>query len=426
MEPLQKRVSVITPTHDTKFLVEAWESLKKQTSDNWEWVLVPNGSAIIPPEILNDPRVKTHRFEGVAKGVGQLKKFACEQAAGSIIVEFDHDDMLMPTAIEECIKAFDADPTITFAYSNSVEFRDGTWEPFTYGAQYGWQYRPFTYDGHELQEAIAFKPSPHSISYIYFAPNHFRAWTKEAYNRIGGHNEDMVVIDDHDLMCRMYLDGKMFHIDLPLYLYRVHKTNTWLEKNALVQSETRRTYGKYIYLMFEKWADEKGLLKIDLGAHRGGNGPKHYKSVDIRPGCDYEMDLNGRWNFEDNSVGVIRAFDTFEHLKDKVHVMNEAHRVLAPGGVLLLMIPSSDGRGAFQDPTHISFWNENTLWYFTKKQYADFVPEIKCRFQALRNTTYFPSEFHKKNDISYVIAELVAIKEGYDRPIDHIPALLEI
>lgn len=424
MENGKPLVSIITPTHRVDYLGEAWESLKKQTHTDWEWVLVPNNGAVIPEEMAADPRVKIFPFE--EKKIGALKRYACEQAQGKIIIEFDHDDMLMPTAVEETVAAFALDPAITFVYSNTVEFRNGSWEPFTYAAKYGWRYLPFIYEGHELQEAIAFEPTPASIGYIWYAPNHLRSWTKEAYDRVGGHNPTMEVIDDHDLMCRFYIDGKMHHIDKPLYLYRVCDNNTWLEKNALIQSETRRIYATYIYRLIEKWADTNGLLKIDLGAHRGDGGPKHYKSVDIRPGCDYQMDLNGRWGFEDNSVGVIRAFDTFEHLTDKIHVMNEAHRVLAPGGVLLLMIPSSDGRGAFQDPTHVSYWNTNSLWYFTNKQYADFVPEITCRFQALRSVTDFPSDFHKENDISYVIAELFALKNGYQRPNNHIPGLIEI
>jgi len=28
------------------------------------------------------------------------------------------------------------------------------------------------------------------------------------------------------------------------------------------------------------------------------------------------------------------------------------------------LTPSTDGRGAFQDPTHLSFWNLNSWFYF--------------------------------------------------------------
>jgi hypothetical protein len=40
------------------------------------------------------------------------------------------------------------------------------------------------------------------------------------------------------------------------------------------------------------------------------------------------------------------------------------------------------------------------------------VPQIACRFQSSRLVTYFPSEWHEQHHISYVCANLVAIKEG--------------
>ena len=81
----------------------------------------------------------------------------------------------------------------------------------------------------------------------------------------------------------------------------------------------------------------------------------------------------------DNSVGVIRAVDFLEHVPDKIAIFNELHRLLAHGGMLLSLTPSTDGRGAFQDPTHVAFYNENSFWYFTDANYANFVPEITCQ-----------------------------------------------
>ena len=73
---------------------------------------------------------------------------------------------------------------------------------------------------------------------------------------------------------------------------------------------------------------------------------------------------------------------------------------------------STDGRGAFQDPTHIAFWNENSFWYYTDPQYAKYVPEITARFQVSRLVSYFPGDWHRANNISYVKAHLIATKDG--------------
>ena len=67
---------------------------------------------------------------------------------------------------------------------------------------------------------------------------------------------------------------------------------------------------------------------------------------------------------------MIRAVDFLEHVPDKVALFNELYRLLAHGGMLLSLTPSTDGRGAFQDPTHVAYYNENSFWYFTDANYA--------------------------------------------------------
>jgi SAM-dependent methyltransferase len=88
-------------------------------------------------------------------------------------------------------------------------------------------------------------------------------------------------------------------------------------------------------------------------------------NVDIapRPGVTV-ADLRKRWPWADGSVQRILAMDIIEHLPDKVFTMNEMHRVLAPGGIAEIVVPTTDGPGAFQDPTHVSFWNRRSFLYY--------------------------------------------------------------
>lgn len=82
-------------------------------------------------------------------------------------------------------------------------------------------------------------------------------------------------------------------------------------------------------------------------------------------GFDFvQADLRQRWPWPDSSVDEIRAWDIVEHIADHVHTMNEAWRVLRNGGVFEVKVPSSDGRGADQDPDHKSKWNPNSWRYY--------------------------------------------------------------
>ena len=47
--------------------------------------------------------------------------------------------------------------------------------------------------------------------------------------------------------------------------------------------------------------------------------------------------------------------------------MNEIWRICKPDALVDIRVPSSDGRGAFQDPTHVSFWNINSFHYYTRQ-----------------------------------------------------------
>jgi len=397
------KFTIFTPTHDKKFLARLDKSIAAQTFKDFEWLIVPNGK-VSASNIRNSKMESECRivpYKGKTQNIGEIKKFCCDNAQGEILVEVDHDDELLPNCLKKLAEAFTAG--VDFVYSNCVQVLDGE-KPRTYDTKFGWKYRPFTWNDKKVAEHIAFPPSPASFSKIWFTPNHVRAWRKEFYNRIGGHDVSMEVLDDHDLLCRTYIYGDVRHIDEPLYIYHNHKENTCQgEKNAFIQSETLNIHDKYIYQMVEKWCDLNYLAKIDLC---GGFGkPNGYESVDMQNG-DITADLNGRWPFEDGSVGVFRAHDALEHLKDPIHVMKEAYRCLAPNGWFLTNTPSTDGRGAWQDPTHVSFWNSNSFWYYTKKQTAAYIG-TPVKFQLSRIKNYFPSKMHQDHNIIYVKADLL-------------------
>lgn len=395
-------ISCFTPTHDASFLGEVYESLKTQEHQDWEWVvLCNNGAKYANP----DKRVKVFDDDTGIKDVGYLKRMACQRAQGEVLLELDHDDLLLPGALHETDKAF-RDSSVDFAYSNTVNHDVRFNAPVTWDVRYGWTYRAFEHPTVNGQEAVSADPYPQSISRIWFAPNHLRAWRTSSYWRVGGHNATMRITDDHDLMCRTYVGGKMHHIDKPLYFYRVHGGNTWLKNQEDIQTTMWQCHNAYIIPMMRKWSSERGLHCIDICG--GVNPEPGFESVDLENAAVL-ANLDERWPFEDNSIGLIRAHDAIEHLKNPVHTMNEAYRVLAHGGMLDIMVPSTDGQGAFCDPGHISFWNLRSFRYYTRADYRKFVPTFNGRFQAiqLRDTTLW--------DLPYVQAHLAAIKQETPR-----------
>jgi len=93
-----------------------------------------------------------------------------------------------------------------------------------------------------------------------------------------------------------------------------------------------------------------------------------YINVDIvdAPGADLVCDVANGIPYPTSSFREILAVDFVEHIPPTrtIHLMNEIHRVLAPGGVARIHVPEAPGITAFQDPTHVSFWNAETFTYY--------------------------------------------------------------
>ncbi len=103
-------------------------------------------------------------------------------------------------------------------------------------------------------------------------------------------------------------------------------------------------------------------MKINLGCHQ--NHRPGFLNVDRVPPADLIADLSAMWPWADSSVDHLFAHDIIEHLPDKIRTMNEAWRVLRPDGILEIAVPTTDGPGAWQDPTHCSFWNRHSFLYY--------------------------------------------------------------
>ena len=424
-------VSIATPTHNPKYLLEAYESIKDQPY--MEWVIYPNGKATaadIPDVIKRDNRTVLVGLDGeftpkfAADGlpnIGSVKKYVCSKCKGDLLAEFDHDDLLTPFTIERVRDAFE-DPETVMVYTNAASFNNDDKSPRFFGngnatTNYdsinGWKYRDFYLDGVLYKETLCPELTPFHASLIWYAPDHLRVFRASTYNKLRGHNEDLATLDDQDLMARFFIEGRFKHLDFCGYLYRVDGGNSWLARNDSLQMMKWDIQKQYLYQMIITEGKRNGHMMLDIGGRF--NSPEEFVSVDIK-GATINCDLNNDFPFRDSSVYCIRAFDIIEHLHDKLHTMRELHRVLMPGGYLLIRVPSSDGRGAFQDPTHSSLWNPNSFWYYTDRETARYIDNLTIRFKAVTLYQYFPGPWFEENNIPYVSCILICLKDGY-RPM---------
>jgi SAM-dependent methyltransferase len=401
--------SIFTPTHDVRHLPATYKSLCDQVNKDWEWVVLLNGNAVNhgPSFLKEDKRIIVRVAESQGN-IGALKREATSYCSGEYLVELDHDDCLVPHALEMLSEWIDKHSKPEFLYSDFVNFYDdGRCQTYD-----GWNTYKYELNGSVYTALEAPNVSARTLYQIFYAPNHVRCWRRDFYEHIGGHDRTMEICDDHDLLCRTYLGGARFvRVPDPLYFYRLRPDgkNTYLLRNAEIQVAQQQVGNKYFYQLVEEETERRGLMKLDLGgAH---NAPKGYKTLDVTGDVDFRCDVRTGLPLEDESCGVIRAVDFLEHIGPDhvIPLFNELWRVLAPGGFLISSTPSTNGLGAFCDPTHVSFWNRLSFRYYCDPDQKKYIPEFKGHFEATRVWESFPSEWHQNNQVPYVHADLMKL-----------------
>ncbi len=119
--------------------------------------------------------------------------------------------------------------------------------------------------------------------------------------------------------------------------------------------------------------------------------------------------VNGRYEIPKVEINYIRAYDALEHLKDKNFIMSEIWRVCKSGAIVDIRVPSTDGRGAFQDPSHVSYWNYNSFAYYVIDSPAYLEYNQKQGFKGQFQTVELYDKEYIGNVI-YTFAKLIVIK----------------
>ncbi len=120
-------VSIITPCWNSgTFLPEVYHSLEMQTLNQWEWIVVDDGSTDDSVRILEeiskrDPRVilikSTHTGQpAVGRNIGMRK------AGGKYLAFLDSDDIFLPEKLEKQVALLESDRSIHVTYSDVKEF----------------------------------------------------------------------------------------------------------------------------------------------------------------------------------------------------------------------------------------------------------------------------------------------------------------
>lgn len=207
------KISIVVPLYKTpkKYLVEMIESVRKQSYENWELCLSDGSGEGSPIEgILRKYEKKDSRIK-VVYNRNQLQisdntNEALKISTGDYIAFTDHDDMLAPDALYECVKLLNEEPSTEIIYTDEDKVNMSGKEYF----------------------APHFKPdfNPdmlYSDNYIC----HLFVVKRNVYEEVGMLNSEFDGSQDYDFVLRCVENSsKIRHIPKILYHWRAHKNST--------------------------------------------------------------------------------------------------------------------------------------------------------------------------------------------------------
>src|SRR5688572_16075165 len=116
------RVSIVTPVYnDEAFVAEMMDGVRRQTFEDWEQVLVDDGStdntvALIERVLESDSRMRLVRQANSGASAARNAGFAATCSSSSYVLFLDHDDVLQPEMLERLVAYLDARPEVGVAY----------------------------------------------------------------------------------------------------------------------------------------------------------------------------------------------------------------------------------------------------------------------------------------------------------------------
>jgi SAM-dependent methyltransferase len=120
----------------------------------------------------------------------------------------------------------------------------------------------------------------------------------------------------------------------------------------------------------------------------------------------------GSLTFRPGMFKAIRAFDLIEHVANVPQIMKNFLDLLEEGGMLHINVPYDLSLGAWQDPTHLHAFNEESWRYYT--DWAWYVNWRDHRFHVAK-MDYVPSEFGKAMQAQGVAqAEIIRTPRAVD------------
>ena len=243
MNKIYPLISVVIPAYNAgQFLDETLESVLSQTYENWECIIVNDGSTDNTESIAKKWCEKDARFCYFYKensGVSDTRNLGIKEARGEYIAFLDADDLYMPNFLDVCLENL-VEKDVDLIAPKMLEFRDVQNEVIEDEDK-----KDYLYSG---KEGIALFLHSNRITMALLCK-------KSVMDEVGGFTWHKKAEDLHCWLKVLFAGYKIYRIDETLLLYR-------LVENSM--SSTDRNCSKEVFEIIYSFKDEILSLDIDF------------------------------------------------------------------------------------------------------------------------------------------------------------------
>jgi len=204
---MSNKISIVIPCHNmAEYIRETIASVKAQTSDNWECIIVDDGSwdkswKFIEEATKDDIRFAAYRTEN--RGVAAARNFGILNATGRYVLALDADDCLTPDAIAEFTQGWIDNPGATLLVP-MIE-----------------RYGP---NVHQIQDR---KWGGYRELLCKCTPTNSSCFRRYDWGRVGGYRSETMYEDWEFWIRLLYKNDYVVNIPKVLIKYRVHEDSRW-------------------------------------------------------------------------------------------------------------------------------------------------------------------------------------------------------
>jgi glycosyltransferase involved in cell wall biosynthesis len=200
--------------NNEKYIATAIKSVISQTYQNWELVIVDDGSTDNSIQVI-EPYLKDKRIKLIALdnnyGVGYSKKIGADNCQNDIIGVLDADDKIHEETLEIIVDAYKKNPNCGFIYTSMYRC-DSALKNCKIDKRVG--------------EII-----PPKTSLFNYKISMFRTFLRETYQKTNGYDPHLKAAVDRDIIYKLEEVTDFKFINIPLYYYRKNEEGVSQGKN---------------------------------------------------------------------------------------------------------------------------------------------------------------------------------------------------